>query len=84
MKKFDVAGHEASFLPDGEWTLVWADEFDGTELDTEKWEYRTHIWGNRHPCFSEDGIILDGNSNAVFKIIHIEILSNLLEILILL
>ena len=33
MKKFDVRGHEPSILPDGEWKMVWNDEFDGTELD---------------------------------------------------
>lgn len=29
-------------------TLVWADEFDGTHLDTTKWSYETggHGWGN--------------------------------------
>ena len=68
MKIFEVEGHEASLLPDGEWKLAWSDEFDGTELDTTKWEYRTHIWGKRHPCFSEDGVILDGKSNAIFRI----------------
>ena len=68
MKIFEVDGHEPSLLPDGNWKLAWADEFDGKELDTTKWEYRTNIWGRRHPCFSEDGVILDGNSNAVFKI----------------
>ena len=68
MKKFEVKGHEPSLLPDGNWKLVWCDEFDGKELDTSKWEYRTHIWGERHPCFAESGVELDGNSNAVFKI----------------
>ena len=38
MKKYEVANHEPSFLPDdGEWSLVWSDEFDGTELDRTKW-----------------------------------------------
>ena len=68
MRIFEVDGHEESVLPDGEWRLVWSDEFDGAELDLSKWEYRTHIWGKRHPCFAEDGVILDGNSNAVLKI----------------
>ena len=68
MEKFEVSGHQASLLPDGDWKLVWADEFDGTELDMTKWSYRTLIWGQRHRGFSEDGIILDGNSNAVFRI----------------
>ena len=47
MKKFEVAGHEPSFLPDGEWKLVWADEFDGTELDRTKWDLRLNFWGKR-------------------------------------
>ena len=68
MKTFEVKGHAPSILPDGEWTLAWADEFDGTELDTTKWAYRTHIWGRKHPGFSTEGVELDGNSNAVFHI----------------
>lgn len=33
---------------DGEWTLVWQDEFDGESLDLEKWKFETgqHGWGN--------------------------------------
>ena len=40
MNKFEVKGHEPSYLPEGEWKLVWADEFDGTELDRSTWDYR--------------------------------------------
>ena len=41
MKKFIVPGHEVSLLPEGKkWKMVWSDEFDGTELDTSKWDYR--------------------------------------------
>ena len=31
-----------------DWELVWSDEFDGEELDLEKWKYETgdHGWGN--------------------------------------
>lgn len=31
-----------------EWELVWSDEFNGDELDLEKWKYETgdHGWGN--------------------------------------
>ena len=32
MQKFEVKGHESSLLPEGNWKLVWNDEFDGTEL----------------------------------------------------
>lgn len=69
MKKFEVANHEPSYLPeDSDWALVWADEFDGTELDRSKWDYRLHIWGKRFPTWNEEGVYLDGNSNAVFRI----------------
>ena len=40
MKTFEVENHEPSLLPDGEWKLVWYDEFDGTELDRSKWDFR--------------------------------------------
>ena len=68
MKKYEVEGHAPSYLPDGEWELVWADEFDGTELDLTKWDYRLHIWGKRFPTWDKDGVSLDGKSNAVFRI----------------
>lgn len=33
---------------EGEWTLVWSDEFDGNSVDSEKWSFETgqHGWGN--------------------------------------
>ena len=72
MEKFEVANHEPSFLPEGEWKLVWADEFDGTELDETKWLYRTSFWGRPFPAFCDRGVSLDGNSNAVFKPVLME------------
>ncbi len=64
MKKYEVANHEPSFLPDdGEWNLVWADEFDGTELDRTKWDFRLNFWGERFDAYSDKGIVLDGNSH---------------------
>ena len=34
---YEVPGHVPSYLPEGKkWKLVWADEFDGTELDMGK------------------------------------------------
>lgn len=68
MKKFEIANHEPSFLPEGEWKLVWADEFDGTELDKNKWDYRTSMMGKEHPAWVKDGVTLDGKSNAVFTL----------------
>lgn len=70
MKKFEIENHEPSFLPEGEWKLVWSDEFDGTELDTTKWDYRTSMMGKKHPAWVEDGVHLDGNGNVVFTLLE--------------
>lgn len=66
MKKFLVDGHEPSLLPDGEWTLVFQDEFDGEVLDEKKWDYRTTMMGREHPSWTRNGVHLDGKGNAVF------------------
>lgn len=64
MKRFEVENHEPSYLPeDGEWTLIWADEFDGTELDRTKWDFRLNFWGERFDAYTDQGIVLDGNSH---------------------
>ena len=65
MKKFEVEGHEPSFLPaDSDWKLVWADEFDGTELDRTKWDFRLNFWGERFDAYTDQGVVLDGNSHV--------------------
>ena len=69
MKKYEVKNHEPSLLPDGEWELVWSDEFDGTELDTTKWDYRMSMMNRPHPAWTDKGVTLDGKSNAVFSIL---------------
>ena len=58
MKKFEVKDHEPSFLPEGEWKLVWADEFDGTELDRTKWDFRLNFWGKPFDAYTDQGIVL--------------------------
>ena len=58
MKKFEVNGHEPSFLPEGEWKLVWADEFDGTELDRSKWDFRLNFWGKPFDATQTRGLFL--------------------------
>lgn len=69
MQKFDILGHEPSFLPDGfSWKLSWHDEFDGTEIDTSKWDYRLSMMGKKHRPWTNEGVALDGNSNCVFSI----------------
>ena len=66
---YNMDGHAPSLLPDGyRWKLVWNDEFDGTELDRSKWDYRLCMMGKRHRTWTEDGVTLDGHSNAVFSI----------------
>ena len=70
MQIFEFPDHESSLLPDGKWRLAWSDEFDGTELDTSKWDYRLSMMGKRHPAWTDKAVRLDGKSNAVFSIIE--------------
>jgi len=71
MKKYQINNYEPSWLPDGkEWNLIWSDEFDGAELDTTKWDYRLSMMGVRWPAWTDKGVHLDGNSNAVFTLIE--------------
>lgn len=72
MIKFEVKNHAPSYLPDGEWELVWADEFDGTKLDTTKWDYRMSMMGKSHPAWTDKGVHLDGKSNAIFTLMKDE------------
>ena len=62
MNKFEVLNHEPSYLPDGKWKLVWADEFDGTELDTSKWGFRENYWGKKSPTFTREGVSVSDGS----------------------
>ena len=67
---YEVPGHVPSYLPEGKkWRLTWADEFDGTELDMTKWDYRLSMMGKRHPAWTDRGVHLDGESNAVFTLL---------------
>ena len=68
MRKFEIENHEPSMLPDGNWKLVWNDEFDGTELDHTKWDYRMSMMGMRWPAWTDKGVHLDGNGNVVFTL----------------
>jgi hypothetical protein len=58
MKEFIVENHGPGLLPDGEWELVWADEFDGTGLDRTKWMFRLNFWGERFDGDSGVAIVL--------------------------
>lgn len=69
MQHYEVANHEPSLLPEGKrFRLVWSDEFDGDTLDRTKWDYRTAMMGKVHPAWTDDGVTLDGSSNAVFTL----------------
>ena len=40
----------------GEWTLVWSDEFDGTKIDRAKWGFDVDCWGGgneEHQCYTK-------------------------------
>ncbi len=71
MQEYQVKDHAPSLLPEGRaWKLVFSDEFDGRELDRTKWDYRTCMMQKRHPAWVENGVHLDGNSNAVFTLME--------------
>jgi len=71
MQTFAIENHEPSLLPDGEWTLAWSDEFDGTALDTTKWDFRHHLFHKKHDAWiGEEGIAFDGESNLIFKLVE--------------
>ena len=68
MKRFEVPDHAPSFLPEGhEFDLVWADEFDGNEVDPAKWDYRLNMMGKRHPAWTDKGVTVRDGS-AVFSV----------------
>ncbi len=71
MKKFEIANHEPSFLPEEhDWKLVWSDEFDGTKLDKTKWDFRKHVFHARNNCWLEEEGIEIKDSNIIFKLIE--------------
>ena len=47
MQTHPVKDHEPSLLPEGNWELVWHDEFDGTSLNRETWDFRRSMMN--HP-----------------------------------
>ena len=70
MRIFEVNDHEPSLLPEGDWSLIWSDEFDGTELDRTKWDYRLAMMGKTWPAWTDKGVSFDGKSNVVFTLIE--------------
>lgn len=72
MNVFQVEGHEPSFLPEGKYKLAFSEEFDGTELDRTKWDFRLSMMQTNWMSWTDSGkaLSLDGKSNAVFRIIE--------------
>ena len=68
MKEYIVKDHAPSILPEGNWELVWAEEFDGKELDRSKWDYRLCMMQQPWMAWTDKGVHLDGSSNAVFTL----------------
>ena len=57
MKEYKIENHVSSYLPEeNNWELVWSDEFDGTELDRNKWDFRDYFWGRKSQTFTEEGV----------------------------
>lgn len=73
MNTYEVKDHVPSILPEGKkFELVWADEFDGTELDSSKWDYRLSMMQKEHPAWTDKGVHLDGHGNCVFTLMQDE------------
>ncbi len=71
MEIISVKDHAPSILPsDKNWKLVWNDEFDGDTLDSSKWSFRMHLMQQRHNTFTDEGAVLDGNSNLLLSLIE--------------
>lgn len=59
--------------PSEDWRLVWSDEFDGSEIDTNKWTHEVNCNGGgnfEQQCYTDDpenSFISDGMLNIVAK-----------------
>jgi beta-glucanase (GH16 family) len=51
-------------LPDGDFKLVWSDEFDGKTLNFEKWDYRG-LGPRRDAINVKETVLLDGKGHLV-------------------
>lgn len=66
-----MSEHVPSLLPPGKkWKLIWHDEFDGTELDRSKWDFRLHLLQQRHRTYSDEAARLDGQGNLLLSLIE--------------
>ncbi len=70
MVKYDIENKEPSFLPDGDWDLIFNDEFDQGKLDTSKWDFRYSMMGKECKHWvGDEGIEFD-DDNIIFKLIE--------------
>jgi len=53
------------------YTLIWADEFDGTELDTTKWHHR-QLGPRRDGINTRDAVKLDGDGRLLLTATHVD------------
>jgi beta-glucanase (GH16 family) len=56
--------------PTGDWALVWSDEFDGTTIDTTKWDYETgYVRNSEYQYYTKDAknAYLDGDGHLVIS-----------------
>lgn len=57
--------------PVSDWQMVWSDEFDGTSIDTNKWNFELNCAGggnNEKQCYTDseqNAFIKDGALNIV-------------------
>ncbi|WP_306253254.1 glycoside hydrolase family 16 protein [Parvularcula sp. IMCC14364] len=70
-----VLGYGAVALEadDGNWELVWSDEFNGDEIDFTKWSHEVDCWGGgneERQCYTkrpENSFVADGYLNIVAR-----------------
>mgnify|MGYP001183195434 CR=1 FL=1 len=69
----DPPGSESGETSEG-WVLVWSDEFDGSEIDPQRWEHEVNCWGGgngEQQCYTDstaNAFVADG----VLQIVAIE------------
>lgn len=57
--------------PSAKWQLVWADEFDGSEINKRNWSLEQNCWGggnNEQQCYtkrSRNAFVQDGYLHIV-------------------
>ncbi len=57
-----------STLPEGNWELVWNDEFEGDALDEGKWQYRRHRFGGPVSQWTPEAVRLNGKGQLELSV----------------